>query len=113
MWKFDLSDKIKWEYFKAVAMSVLLYGCTTWTLTKHQEKKPGGNYTGCSEQILEVAPNKIAAVWPLTFHLTNHPSKTNKIYWTSQNKLLSNYGLQHMDTPVGVSQQRVTFIRTV
>ena len=27
-WKADLSDKIKQEFFSAVAMSVLLYGCT-------------------------------------------------------------------------------------
>ena len=26
-------------------MSILLYGCTTWTLTKHMEKKLYGNYT--------------------------------------------------------------------
>ena len=26
-------------------MSILLYGCTTWTLTKRTEKKLGGNYT--------------------------------------------------------------------
>ena len=32
----------------------------------------------CFEQILEVTLNKIATVWPLTSHLINHPSKTNK-----------------------------------
>ena len=32
IWKSDLSDKIKLEFFQAVAMSVLLYGCTTKTL---------------------------------------------------------------------------------
>ena len=26
-------------------MSILLYGCTTWTLTKHMQKKLNGNYT--------------------------------------------------------------------
>ena len=34
-WKSDLSDKIKQKFVKAVAISVLLYDCTTWTLTKH------------------------------------------------------------------------------
>ena len=33
MWKSDLSDKIKREIFPAAAVSVLLYGCTTWTIT--------------------------------------------------------------------------------
>ena len=26
-------------------MSILLHGCTTWTLTKRMEKRPGSNYT--------------------------------------------------------------------
>ena len=29
LWKSDLSDKIKQEFFQAVAVLVLLYGCTT------------------------------------------------------------------------------------
>ena len=33
------SDKIKLKFFQAVAISVLLYGCTTCTLTKHVEKR--------------------------------------------------------------------------
>ena len=45
VWKSDLSDKIEWEFFQAVAMSVLLYGYTTWTLTKHSEKNLDGNVT--------------------------------------------------------------------
>ena len=39
IWKPDLSDNIKWEFFQAVAMLVLLHGCTAWTLTKHFGKK--------------------------------------------------------------------------
>ena len=34
VWKSDLSNKIKRYFFQAAAVSVLLYGCTTWTLTK-------------------------------------------------------------------------------
>ena len=30
---------------QAVVVSILLYGCTTWTLTKRLEKKLNGNYT--------------------------------------------------------------------
>ena len=29
-----LTDKIKGSFFQAAVMSILLYGCTTWTLTK-------------------------------------------------------------------------------
>ena len=35
----DLSIKINRDFFKAVTVSVLLYGCTTWPLTKGMEKK--------------------------------------------------------------------------
>ena len=34
-----LSDQIKWDFFQAMYLSVLLYECTLWTLTKSMEKK--------------------------------------------------------------------------
>ena len=37
--------KIKREFFQALAVSALLYGYTTWTLTKRLEKKLNRNYT--------------------------------------------------------------------
>ena len=40
----NLTDKMKRSFFLAAVMSILLYGCTTWTLTKHMEKKLHGNY---------------------------------------------------------------------
>ena len=45
LWKSDLTDKIKHSFFQAAVESILLYGCTTWTLTKRMEKKLDGNYT--------------------------------------------------------------------
>ena len=45
IWKSNLSDKINWDFFQAVAVSVFLYGCTTWMLTKCMRKKLDGNYT--------------------------------------------------------------------
>ena len=45
IWKFDLSDKIKQDFFQAVSVSVLLYGCTNWTLIKWPKKKSDGNST--------------------------------------------------------------------
>ena len=44
-WKSDLSNKIKQDFSQAVAVSILIYGCTTWTLRKCMEKKLDGNYT--------------------------------------------------------------------
>ena len=45
IWKSDLTDKMKRSSFLAAIVSILLYGCTTWTLTKRLEKKLDGNYT--------------------------------------------------------------------
>ena len=45
IWKSDLADKMKRSFFQAAVKSILLYGCTTWTLTKRLEKKLDGNYT--------------------------------------------------------------------
>ena len=40
IWKSDISDKIKQNFFQPEAVLVLQYGCTTWTLVK----KLDGNY---------------------------------------------------------------------
>ena len=36
---------MKRSSFQAAIVSILLYGCTIWTLTKRQEKRLHGNYT--------------------------------------------------------------------
>ena len=38
IWKSDLTDKMKRSFYQAAAVSILLYGCTTWTLTKHKNE---------------------------------------------------------------------------
>ena len=43
IWKSDLTDKMKRSFFQTAAMSILLYGCTTWTLTRRMEKKVDDN----------------------------------------------------------------------
>ena len=52
IWKSDLTDKMKRSFFQAVVVSILLYGSTTWTLTKRIEKKLDGNYTRILRAIL-------------------------------------------------------------
>ena len=52
IWKLDLTDKMKRSFFQAAVVSRLLYGCTTWTLTKRLEKKLDGNYTRMLRAIL-------------------------------------------------------------
>ena len=50
--KSDLTDKMKRSFFQAAVVSILLYGCTTWMLTKRMEKKLDGNYTRMLRAIL-------------------------------------------------------------
>ena len=44
IWKSDLTDKMKRSFFQAAIVLILLYGCTTWMLTKRIEKNLDGNY---------------------------------------------------------------------
>ena len=37
IWKSDLTDKMKRSFFQETVVSILLYGCTTWMLTKPLE----------------------------------------------------------------------------
>ena len=52
IWKSDLTDKMKRSFFQAGVVSILLYGCTTWTQTKRLEKKLNDNYTRMLRAIL-------------------------------------------------------------
>ena len=52
IWKSYLTDKMKRSFFQAAVVSILLYGCTTGTLTKRMEKKLDGNYTRMLRAIL-------------------------------------------------------------
>ena len=63
IWKSDLSDKMKRSFFQAAVVSILLYGCTTWMLTKRLEKKLDGNYTRMLRAILNKSWRQ---------HLTRH-----------------------------------------
>ena len=74
IWKSNLTDKIKRCFLQAAVLSILMYGCTTWTLTKCKEKKLLKNAASYFEQILKAAPHKVAAVWPLTTHQENYQS---------------------------------------
>ena len=70
IWKSDLTDKMKHSFFQAAVVSILLYGCTTWTLTKRLEKKLEGNYTRMLRAILNKTPTIRS---PTTYH-ENYPS---------------------------------------
>ena len=53
IWKSDMTDKMKRSFLQEAVVSILLYGCTTWTLTKKMEKKLDGNYTRMLRAILK------------------------------------------------------------
>ena len=61
-WKSNLSNKIKQNFFQAVVVSVLLYGCTTWNLKKKTRWELHKNATWSFEQILGAAPYKTTVV---------------------------------------------------
>ena len=68
IWKSDLTYKIKRSFFQAAVVSILLYGCTIWTLTKRLEKKLNGNYTRMLRAIL----NKSWRQHPTRHQLYSH-----------------------------------------
>ena len=55
IWKCNLPEHMKRNFFQAIVVSVLLYGCTTWTLTKRIEKKLDGNYTRMFRAALNIS----------------------------------------------------------
>ena len=94
--KLDLTDKMKRSFFQAAVASILLYECTTWTLTKRLEKKLDGNYTRMLRAIL----NKSWRQHPIRHQLYGYlPPITKTIQvrrtrhaghcWRSRDELLS------------------------
>ena len=82
--------------FQAAVVSILLYGCTTWTLTKQLAKKLVGNYT----RMLRATLNKSRRKHPTKHQLYGHlPPITKTIQvrrnrhtghcWRSRDELIS------------------------
>ena len=106
IWKSDLIDKVKRSFFQVTVVLILLYGCTTWTLTKWLEKKLDGNYTGMLQAIL----NKSWWQHPTKHQLYGHLPPIMKTIqvrrarhaghcWRSRDELISDVLLwtPHMD----------------
>ena len=100
IWKSDLTDKMKHSFFQAAVVSILLYWCTTWTLTKRLEKKLDVNYTRMLRAIL----NKSWRQHPTKHQLYGHlPSITKTIQfkrtrhtehcWRSRHEVISDVPL--------------------
>ena len=96
IWKSDLTDKMKRSFFQAAVVSILLYGCTTWTLTKRLERRLDGNYT----RMLRAVLNKSWRQHPTRLQLYGHLPPIKKTIqvrrtrhaghcWRSKDELIS------------------------
>ena len=76
IWKSDLTDKMKCSFFQAVVASVLLYGCTTWTLTAGEEARRQLHKNAASnlEQVLAATPHKTPTIRPPAPYHENYSS---------------------------------------
>ena len=103
---------MKRSFFQAAIVSILLYGCTTWALTKRMEKKLDGNYT----RMLRVILIKSGGQHPTKHQLYGHlppVTKTIKVRptrhawhcWRSGDELISDVLLwtsSHGQTKAGI-----------
>ena len=92
IWKSDLTDKMKRSFFQAAIMSILLYGCTMWTLTKQLEKKLDSNYTRMLRAILNKSWRQHPTRHQLYGHL--HPIQVKQTWhaghcWRNRDQLIS------------------------
>ena len=87
---------MKRSFFQAAVVSILLYGCTTWTHTKRLERRLDGNYT----RMLRAVLNKSWRQHPTRLQLYGHlPPITKTIQvrrtrhaghcWRSKDELIS------------------------
>ena len=87
---------MKRSFFQAAVVSILLYGCTTWMLTKRLEKKLDANYTRMLWAIL----NKSWRQLPTRHQLYGHLPPITKTFqvrrtrraghcWRSKDELMS------------------------
>ena len=122
IWKSDLTDKMKRSFFQAAVVLILLYGCTTWTLTKQLEKKLDGNYTRMLRAILNMSWRQLPTRHQLYGHLLPI-SKTIQVRrtrharhcWRSRDELISNvllwtptYGRAKAGRPAGTYIQQLS-----
>ena len=69
IWKSDLTDEINRSVFQAAVVSIQLYGCTAWMLSKRMEKKLDGNYTRMLRAVLKKSWEQQATKQQLYGHL--------------------------------------------
>ena len=86
--KSNLTDKMKHSFFQAVVVSILLYGCTTWMLTKWLEKKLDGNYTRMLRAILNKSWRQHPTKHQLSVRAARHDDDDDEKLYTCINASL-------------------------
>ena len=96
IWKSNLTDKMKCSFSQAAVVSILLYGCATWTLTKRLEKKLDGNYTRMLRAILNKSWRQhhtrhqlYGHLLPITKTIQVRRTRHAGHYWRSRDELIS------------------------
>ena len=113
---------MKHSFFQAAVVSILLYGCSTWTLTKWLEKKLDGNDIKMLRAILNKSRRQHPTSHPLYGHLP-HITKTIQVRrtrhaghcWRRRDELISDVLLwnPHMAGQKQNDQLEHTFSRYV
>ena len=98
------------RFFQTAIVSILLYGCTTWTLTKRMEKKLNGNYTRMLQAILDKSwrqhPTKqqlYGHLSPITKTIKVRRTRHARHSWRSRDELINDVLLW---TPLHMNEQR-------
>ncbi len=107
---------MKRSFFQAAVVSIQLYRCTTWTLTKQLEKKQDGNYTRMLQALLNMSWRQQPTRHQLYDHL---PPITKTIQvrrtrhaghcWRSRDEEIYSYGPPHMAVQKQDDQHEHTF----
>ena len=108
---------MKRSFFQAAVTSILLYGYTTWTLTKRLEKKLDGNYTRMLRAILNKSwqqhpTRNCTATWPLSRKLfkLDEPDMQDTAGEAEMNSYeMYSYGSPHMAAQKQDDQHERTF----
>ena len=81
---------MKRSFFQAAVVSMLLYGCTTWTLAKRLEKKLDGNYTRMLRAILNKSWHQLYGhLPPITQTIQIRRTRHAGHCWRSRDELIS------------------------
>ena len=106
---------MKCSFFQAAVMSILLYECTTWTLTKQMEKKLDDNYTRMLQAILNMSlrqhPTRrqlYGYLPPITKTIKVRRTRHAEHCWRSRDELISDvllWTLSHSRAKAGQPAQ--------